>query len=67
MDENHPASNLFYNVMDPISPLAQCPAMTTMLFKVCDRDPTKFEEAIRLVGLFMAAAYEKGKTDDQAQ
>ena len=66
MDENHPANILFYNVVDPISPLAQCPAMTTMMFKVCDRDHDKFDEAMRLVGLFMAAAYEKGKADVSA-
>ena len=61
MDEKHPANNLFYSAVGPISPLAQCPAMTTMLFKVCDRDHDKFDEAMRLVGLFMAAVYEKGK------
>ena len=66
MDENHPAHNLFYSVQDPQSPLDECPAMTTMLFKVCDRDPDKFDEAMRLVGLFMAAAYELGKSDASA-
>ena len=66
MDENHPAHNLFYSVEDPTSPLAQCPAMTTMLFKVCNRDHDKFDEAMRLVGLFMAAAYGLGKSDASA-
>jgi hypothetical protein len=37
--------------------------MTTMLFKVCNQDHNRFDEAMRLVGLFMAAAYEKGKAD----
>ena len=63
MDEKHPAHNLFYSVQDPQAPIQNCPAMTTMMFKVCDRDHTKFDEAMRLVGLFMAAAYEQGKTD----
>ena len=40
--------------------------MSTMLFKVCDRNPDKFDEAMRLVGLFMAAAYELGKSDASA-
>lgn len=63
MDEDHPAYNLFYSVQDPTASLAQCPAMTTMLFKVCNQDHNRFDEAMRLVGLFMAAAYEKGKAD----
>lgn len=29
------------------------PALTTLLYKVCDNDEDKFEEALRLVGLFM--------------
>ena len=65
MDENHPAHNLFYSIQDPIAALPQCPAMATMLFKVCNRDHDKFEEAMRLVGLFMQAAYEKGVLDGQ--
>ncbi len=63
MDEDHPAHDLFYSVEDPMGPLPQCPAMTTLLYRVCDKDTVKFEEATRLIGLFMAAAYEKGKTD----
>ena len=63
MDEKHPAHNLYFSVQDPLGPLDQYPAMSTMLFKVCDRNPDKFDEAMRLVGLFMAAAYEKGKSD----
>ncbi len=31
------------------------PAMTTMLYRVCDNDPQRFEEATRLVHLFIAA------------
>lgn len=65
MDEKHPAHNLFYSVQDPNSLLPECPAMTTMLLKVCDRDHIKFDEAMRLIGLFMAAAYEKGKSDER--
>ena len=29
------------------------PALTTLLVKVCDQDQTKFEEATRLIELFM--------------
>jgi len=29
------------------------PAMTTLLHRVCDNDPRKFEEATRLVELFI--------------
>lgn len=29
------------------------PCATTMLYRVCDRDPKKFEEAMRLVELFI--------------
>ena len=66
MDENHPAHNLFYSVVDPQAALQQkCPARTTMLYRVCGGDHYKFIEAMRLVGLFMAAAYEKGKSDER--
>lgn len=29
------------------------PALTTLLYKVCDGDQTKFKEACRLLNLFM--------------
>lgn len=32
------------------------PAMTTMLMRVCDNNPEKFEEAMRLVKLFVEEA-----------
>lgn len=32
------------------------PAMTTLLYRVCDNDTEKFEEATRLVGLFIREA-----------
>ena len=65
MDENHPTHNLFYSVVDTQSSFQQeCPAMTTMLYRVCGGDHDKFIEAMRLVSLFMVAAYEKGKSDE---
>jgi len=32
------------------------PALTTLLYRVCDGDHDKFEEATRLIELFMKAA-----------
>jgi hypothetical protein len=32
------------------------PAMTTMLYRVCDNDEVKFAEAVRLVELFISNA-----------
>jgi len=40
-------------------PLHDVPAATTLLYKVCDNNPQKFEEACRLVSLFMKEAQEK--------
>lgn len=65
MNEDHPTHVLFYGVQDPTAPLAQCPAITTLLFRVCDRDNAKFEEATRLISLFMEAAYELGKNENK--
>lgn len=63
MQEDHPAHDLVYLVRDPTGPLPHTPAMTTMLYRICGNDRSKFEDAMRLVGLFMTAAYEKGKRD----
>jgi len=35
------------------------PALTTLLYKVCDGDDTKFNEACRLLNLFMDKAQER--------
>jgi hypothetical protein len=49
----------FYTTVDPThlhrdgKPL---PAGTVLLYRVCDNDPDKFEEACRLVGLFVKTA-----------
>lgn len=34
-------------------PWYDVPALTTLLIKVCDNDTHKFQEACRLLGLFM--------------
>lgn len=48
--------NVLYGTMDPANPLgipSGTPAMTVLLHKVCDGDAGKFEEALRLIGLFL--------------
>jgi hypothetical protein len=49
---------ILLGTVDPTVSLAgwPVPAMTTMLYRVCDNDPARFEEATRLVRLFIAAA-----------
>lgn len=42
-----------YKTVDPNTGL---PALTTLLYKVCDNDGDKFEEACRLLRLFMGMA-----------
>jgi hypothetical protein len=34
--------------------------MTTLLLRVCENDPDKFEEATRIVGLFISEAIKNG-------
>lgn len=41
---------LQFNTHDP---RYDVPALTTLLYKVCDNDEAKFHEALRLVDLFM--------------
>lgn len=60
MDESHPAYKFFFITKDPQAPISSCPALTTLLYKVRDGDQAKFEEATRLVELFMADAYMLG-------
>lgn len=49
---NNPDDVMLYTKDDEHGVLA----LTTLLYKVCDRDHAKFEEAIRLIELFMKAA-----------
>lgn len=48
---------LFYSVMDPEHVLdgSPLPAATTLLHRVCQGDDSRFHEALRIVGLFVAA------------
>lgn len=51
----------------PIEGMGDAPAMTTMLYRVCNNDPEKFEEACRIVDLFIDGtvnAIATGKFDD---
>lgn len=47
---------ILYSTKDPEALLANCPAMTTMLYTVCDSNDFKFGEAMRLVELFVKEA-----------
>lgn len=53
-DERHMASQMM--TTDPQTGL---PALTSLLYNVCGRDQTKFEEACRLLNLFMDKAQER--------
>lgn len=49
-------NDVLYGTMDPTNPVGLpggTPAMTTLLYVVCDQDAGKFEEALRLIGLFL--------------
>ena len=49
---------ILFGTVDPTVSLdgRPIPAMSTMLYRVCDNDPVRFEEATRLVQLFIDAA-----------
>jgi hypothetical protein len=51
---------LLYATRDPAALFqgAPVPALTTLLYGVCDNDPDKFNEAVRLVRLFITDALE---------
>lgn len=54
----------FYATLDPTSPLGpNTPALTTLMFKVCDNNVEKFNEACRLIGLFANKAIELHEID----
>lgn len=54
---------LFYTVQDPETQFQgrSLPACTTMLHRVCMGDEIKFEEACRIINLYINAAYKLGK------
>lgn len=45
--------HILFSTTDPKTNL---PAMTTMLYRVCENDEAKFEEACRLINLFIERA-----------
>jgi hypothetical protein len=47
---------VLYATIDPTVLGENMPAMTTLLYRVCDNDPVKFEEACRIVELFIVSA-----------
>lgn len=50
-----PKDFYLYRAKDPESPIG-APASTTLLYEVCNNDPRKFDEAIRLIRLFVEQA-----------
>lgn len=54
MSEKHNA--VLYGTLDPTNPVGLpggTPALTTLLYKVCDQNNEKFDEACRLICLFL--------------
>ena len=54
MTEKHNA--VLYSTTDPTNPVGLpggTPALTTLLYKVCDQDTAKFDEACRIINLFL--------------
>ena len=47
---------VLYLTKDPLSPIKDCPALTALLYGVCQNDHKRFEEATRIVGLFIEEA-----------
>jgi hypothetical protein len=52
------ARQIMFRTIDPTVLLdgRPVPAMTTLLYSICDNDPDKFEEATRIVQLFISEA-----------
>lgn len=49
-------NTVMFNTTDPTNPLgipSGTPALTTLLYKVCDNDMAKFDEACRIIYLFL--------------
>ena len=59
---NEAVEKVLYSTKDPLSPIENGPAVTTLLFKVCQNDHERFDEAIRLVGLFVEGAMSNGNS-----
>lgn len=54
MIEKH--NTVLFNTLDPMNPVGLpggTPALTTLLYKVCDQDMAKFDEACRLISMFL--------------
>lgn len=54
MSEKHNA--VLCGTLDPTNPVGLpggTPALTTLLYKVCDQDMAKFDEACRIISLFL--------------
>lgn len=49
------------NRVDIIAMKTQDPALTTLLYRVCDNNEEKFEEACRVVNLFIEQALKEIK------
>lgn len=49
---------IIFRTVDPTVTLEgnPLPAMTTMLYRVCDNNPDRFEEATRIIALFIGEA-----------
>jgi len=58
-DPDAPVTKVLYGTVDPDHWLlgSKVPAMTTLLYRVCDNDSNKFEEATRLVQLFIEETF----------
>jgi hypothetical protein len=58
MTESQTTNKILFRTIDPTLRLdgQPLPAMTTLLYRVCDNDPVKFEEATRIVELFISEA-----------
>lgn len=56
---------VLYLTKDPLSPIKDCPALTTLLYRVCQEDVERFEEATRIVGLFIEEALNSGTVFDK--
>lgn len=55
MSDDFPViKNVLFSTFDPKHP--GYPALTTLLFAVCDNDDEKFDEATRIVELFIEKA-----------
>lgn len=67
MTEKHNA--VLYSTTDPTNPVGLpggTPALTTLLYKVCDNDGEKFDEACRIISLFLDKKDELNATMDKA-